>query len=300
MRSPVAGAAAVAASVVESLRAASPTSPPMGMRGDRGLFGPDSQVWHIARERRLLLGGPAALLLQVAHPLVAAGVDAHSDFRAEALQRLARTLDVTLTLTFGDSRQAAQVVTGVRRQHDRVRGVTADASRRLPAGTPYAATDPQLLLWVHTTLVCTALEVHDLFVGRLTWDQRDRYHREMTAYAVQLGVPAAVVPANYADLQRFSNRTVEDCLSVGPTAHRLSAAILDGIPSPLRPVADAVTAQLLPPSLREAYRLLLGPRDEVLLHSVQRLSRASTPLLPPALRFWPHYRSAVVRVGAVR
>lgn len=274
----------------------------MGRRGDPGLFGPDSQVWHIARERRLLLGGPAALLLQVAHPLVAAGVDAHSDFRARSLQRLTATLAVTLTLTFGDSQQAAEAVAGVRRQHNRVRGVTADATRPFPAGTPYAATDPELLLWVHATLVWTALEVYDFFVGQLTWDQRDRYHREMTAYAVQLGLPAALVPANYADLQRFFTRTVEDSLSVGPTAHRLAATVLDGLPppSPLRHLGSAVTAQLLPPSLREAYRLPLGPRDEVLLHSVQRLSRASTPLLPPALRFWPHYRSAVVRVGAVR
>ncbi len=209
---------------------------------------------------------------------------------------------MTLTLTFGDSQQAAVAVAGVRHQHDRVRGVTADATRPFPAGTPYAATDPELLLWVHTTLVWTALEVHDLFVGRLTWDQRARYHREMTAYARQLGVPAAIVPADYADLQRFFTRTVQESLYVGSTAQRLAAAVLDGLPppSPLRHLGSAVTARLLPPSLRQAYRLPLGPRDEVLLHCVQRLSRASTPLLPPTLRFWPHYRSAVVRVGAIR
>lgn len=272
------------------------------MRGDFGLFGPDSQVWRIARERRLLLGGPAALLLQVAHPLVAAGVEAHSDFHARSLQRLTTTLDVTLTLTFGDTRQAAEAAAGVRRQHARVRGMTADATGPFAAGTPYAATDPELLLWVHTTLVWTALEVHDMFVGRLTWEQRDRYHREMTAYAIQLGVPAALVPADYADLRGFFTRTVEDSLNVGATAQRLAAAVLDGLPgpSPLRHLANAVTAQLLLSSLRAAYRLPLGPSDKVLLHSVQHLSRASTPLLPPALRFWPHYRSAVVRVRGLR
>src|SRR5438093_12192393 len=77
-----------------------------GQAGDPGLFGPGSVVWRVGRERVLLAGGPAALLLQLAHPLVAEGVAAHSGFEREPLQRLMATLDATLTITFGDRAQA--------------------------------------------------------------------------------------------------------------------------------------------------------------------------------------------------
>ncbi|MDP9398691.1 MAG: oxygenase MpaB family protein, partial [Actinomycetota bacterium] len=83
--------------VVASFRSLFPPAPAPGVPGDPGLFGPASTAWSVLRERVVLLGGPAALLLQVAHPLVAAGVAEHSDFRADPLHRLRATLDATLT-----------------------------------------------------------------------------------------------------------------------------------------------------------------------------------------------------------
>ena len=66
------------------------------------LFGPGSMMWTVNRESVLLLGGRAALLMQLAHPLVAAGVADHSDFRSDSLRRLRRTLDSMLSIIFGD------------------------------------------------------------------------------------------------------------------------------------------------------------------------------------------------------
>ncbi|MDP9429253.1 MAG: DUF2236 domain-containing protein [Actinomycetota bacterium] len=119
------------------------------------MFGPGSEVWRIGRERVLLLAGPAALLMQIAHPLVAAGVDEHSDFRIRPLHRLRATLDATLTMTFGDRDQAAEAAARIRSRHRRVTGCTRDAVGAFPAGTGYRADDPQLARWVVAILVWT-------------------------------------------------------------------------------------------------------------------------------------------------
>src|SRR5436309_8596940 len=96
-----------------------------GAMGDAGLFGPGSVTWRVNREGALLLGGGRALLLQVAHPLVAAGVAAHSRFRSEPLTRLRRTLDRMLTIVFGDAVEALAAVRDIERVHSRVRGALA-------------------------------------------------------------------------------------------------------------------------------------------------------------------------------
>src|SRR5436309_11738206 len=126
-----------------------PSSPDPGRPGDPGLFGPDSVAWRVNGETAMLLGGPRALLMQIAHPAVAAGVAEHSDFPHEPYRRLWRTIDSMLTISFGDavqSRQAAERVTAL---HTRVKGPT------------YDALDPELLMWVHATLVDSALVVHE-------------------------------------------------------------------------------------------------------------------------------------------
>ncbi|HLJ19905.1 MAG TPA: oxygenase MpaB family protein [Stellaceae bacterium] len=108
-----------------------------------GLYSPDSVTWRVASENALMLGGGRALLLQLAHPLVAAGVGDHSDFLSAPVRRLERTITLTLRLVFGTLPEARDAARAVNRAHDRVQGV-AD-------GTPYRATDPDLLLWVHST-----------------------------------------------------------------------------------------------------------------------------------------------------
>src|SRR5438093_7825050 len=99
-----------------------PSPPPGGTAGDPGLFGPASMLWRVGRERVLLAGGPAALLLQLAHPLVAAGVAAHSDFRLDPLARLRATMFAVLAISFGDLEQAESAATAIRAVHGRVTG----------------------------------------------------------------------------------------------------------------------------------------------------------------------------------
>src|SRR2546421_6245718 len=119
--------------------------------GDAGLFGPDSLTWRVNSEGVLLFGGGTALILQLAHPLVAAGVSQHSNYREDPWGRLYRTLDVVTKVTFGSTKTSEAAAAGLRQVHGRVRGESVEDGGRYPAGTRYDARTPELVLWAHPT-----------------------------------------------------------------------------------------------------------------------------------------------------
>src|SRR3954453_9775667 len=168
---------------------------------DAGLFGPDSLIWRVNREGALLLGGGRALLLQVAHPLVAAGVSQHSNYRDDPFGRLYRTLDTTTTIIFGSTTAAKEAAARLHRVHTRVQGEAGD-------GTPYTATDPALIMWVHATLVDTSLLVYENYIGTLRRAPRRRYYEEQKILGEHYGVPYDQQPATYADFQAYYDEVV--------------------------------------------------------------------------------------------
>ncbi len=278
-----------------------PSVPQAGRAGDTGLFGPGSAAWRIGRERAILAGGPAALLLQVAHPLVGEGVRAHSGFATDPLQRLRGTLDAVLTVSFGDEEQVRAAVSHVARAHGRVHGTLPEPTERLPAGTPYRAQDPELALWVFATLVWTALEVTEIFLRPLGDEERDAYYRDMTRMASLFGVPAPLLPEDYRGLDRYVHEQVRDTLEVGATAASIADQILAPdppiVPPLLRPLPAVLAAGILPPHLRRAYDLPWGRRERAVFRALRRVVRVSAPILPGPVRYWPHYRVARKRVG---
>src|SRR4051794_6004331 len=154
---------------------------------DTGLFGPDSLTWRVNREGALLLGGGRALLLQVAHPSVAAGVAQHSNYREDPFGRLYRTLDTVTTVVFGSTAEAKEAAARLHRIHTRVKGETED-------GAAYVATDPTLIMWVHATLVDTSLLVYETYVGPLSQAEREQYYEEQKLLGEQYGVAIADQP----------------------------------------------------------------------------------------------------------
>jgi uncharacterized protein (DUF2236 family) len=279
--------------------------PPLGAGepGDPGLFGPGSETWRVGRERVLLLGGQAALLLQIAHPLVAAGVADHSDFRRRPLDRLRATLGATLAVTFGDRRQAEEAALAVASAHGRVRGRLDRQEGPFAPGTPYRASDPELALWVHATLVEVALDTYERFVGPLGEDRRARYYEEGKRFAVLFGVTDEVLPATYPEFRRYVAAMLEGpALTVGERARELARDVLrpPGAPAlaPLGAAGRVVAAGLLPPRLREGFGLPWGPRERGALAALTASLRAVLPLLPPGARYWPHYLEAMCRTGA--
>src|SRR4051794_25246466 len=136
------------------------------------MFGPGSLTWRVNGESVLLLGGGRALLLQVAHPGVAAGDAEFSDYRTDPWTRLYRTLDTTLSIVFGDGDTSRAASDRLNRIHERVQ----ESDDR---GMPYRALDPELLLWVHATLIDTSLTIYTRYVAQLTPTELDRYYEEM-------------------------------------------------------------------------------------------------------------------------
>src|SRR3984893_4385976 len=112
---------------------------------DHGLFGPDSIIWRVNRESAVTLAGTCAILMQFAHPKVAAGVRDHSRYQVDPVGRLRRTLHRTMASFFGPRPAAMEAVRAINSRHRTVRG------------PGYSAMDPELLLWVHATLVYSSI-----------------------------------------------------------------------------------------------------------------------------------------------
>jgi uncharacterized protein (DUF2236 family) len=266
-----------------------------------GLFGPGTMTWRINREGALLLGGGRALVLQVAHPLVAAGVAEFSNYREDPWGRLYRTLDLTTRIVFGDRETAAEASDQLKRVHKRVKGVTHEPGGRFPAGTPYEASDPELLMWVHATLVDTSLLVYDRYVRGLTIAERERYYEEQKTLGEAFGIPREQQPGSYAEFNEyFAGMLDSDAIAVtGALRDVTDATLRPDLPFLARPVVEAVglvTAGMLPERLREELGLPWGPNRERLLAASRTMLRGAIPLLPSLLRDFPPARSAERRV----
>ena len=151
-------------------------------RGDAGLFGPESMVWEVHADfTAMMVGGISALLLQMLHPLALAGVWDHSTFRQDMLGRLRRTSLFIAGTTYGGLRDAEQLIDKVRRIHLQVVGLAPD-------GRAYAASDPDLLTWVHVSEVSQFLAGYLRYVDpQLPLAEQDRYYREVALIAERLG-----------------------------------------------------------------------------------------------------------------
>jgi uncharacterized protein (DUF2236 family) len=265
--------------------------------------GPSSMAWRLHGEMVLLAGWGRAILLQLAHPLVAEGVAAHSGFRAERrgrLRRLARTLEAMLALTFGTPDEAAGVARRINGIHDRVHGALPSPEAAFPAGHHYSAHDPALLAWVHATLVDSMLLTYELLVAPLTIEERDRYCEESCGIESLLGIPPGYLPRSAGELRVYMGRELSSGeVAVGDTARALAQDILYPpaflVGRPLLALARLPTIGLLPPSIRAGYGLAWGSGRGRALQRLARVSRQLLPVLPSALRHWPAARRARAR-----
>jgi uncharacterized protein (DUF2236 family) len=260
---------------------------------ERGYFTPDDAAWRVARELALMLGGGRALLLQIAHPLVAVGVAEHSGFRENPWKRLEGTMNAVWAVVFGSRSQADRAAARVRAMHGKVNGTLSEPLGSFPAGTPYSALDPALLLWVHATLVDSALVVHSQWVRPLSEAEQRAYYEDMKICARLFGTPPEVIPASLADFREYVATMLDgDEICVTETAREIAKAVLDPpLPLVLRPameVVKVVTASLMPPRLRREYGLAWDPlRAAALTGSREWTRRIAMPLLPRRLRSVP-------------
>ena len=244
-----------------------------------GLYAEDSIARRVNRENVLLLGGGRALLMQLAHPKVAAGVEEHSDFRVRPMYRLRRTVRLTMAIIFGDRETALAAARSVNQTHARV------------AGDGYRALDPDLLLWVHATLVDTALVTYETFVGPLAAAEREDFYQEMKLLGEVLGVPRSVFPSSLGDFAAYLEDWIANELRVGALARDLAKLVvrprLLRLPGAVFMPWEVATTGLLPPALREQYGLPWTAAQQRIYRLGVTAVRSVVAVTPPVLRVWP-------------
>jgi uncharacterized protein (DUF2236 family) len=252
---------------------------------EAGYFVPGSMYWRVNREAVLMLAGPRALLLELAHPLVAAGVAQHSEFRRAPLRRLYQTIKVMSDVSFLPQAQARRAVQHMRRCHAPVQGVLREAVGPYLAGTPYRAGDLSLQLWVLATLVDSVVATHHLLIRPLTAAEKDEYYAGIQRLGQVLGLPAELMPPTYADFETYVDRMIHsDALTVGPQAREAAAAFFDPpIIGPAFWLASQIGIGLLPPRLRAEFGLEWTERDEQRLRTQARIVRRLRHALPNAM-----------------
>ena len=248
-------------------------------------------------ERLVVLGWPRAILLQFAHPLVAAGVADHSTFRKgrfAAVMRLHYTVRAMLAIGFGDDRQKTRALDGIRAIHRRVHGTLRDATGVFPAGTYYSAEDPRLVLWVHATLLETMPMVYEVMVAPLTPADRDAYCDETAQVAIDLGADPAAVPRTWRDMQLYMQEMYDSGqIAVGDEARTLASGVMSPLGlagAPYDWFNRLLTVGLLPSSIRASYGYRWSERDEAMLRQVSSLLRGTRRVTPSFVALWPEAR----------
>ena len=259
-----------------------------------GLFDEESITRRVNRENILLLGGGRALLMQLAHPKVAAGVDEHSDFRAHPIRRLRRTIRMTMAIVFGDRETALAAARTVNQVHAKV------------SGPDYRALDPELLLWVHATLADTALVTYETFVQALAPREREDFYQEFKLLGELLGIPHDRFPDTYRDFKAYLEQMTSPSgpARVDGRARELAAQILRPklrlVPGPVMVPLNLITTGLLPPDLRAQYGLPWGSRQQ----RAYKLAVAALPkviaITPPLIRVWPRPGRSLVMTASGR
>jgi uncharacterized protein (DUF2236 family) len=254
--------------------------------------GRDSITWRRASDARGFVGSGYALMLQVAHPTVGAGVLEHSNYKADPWGRLFRTLDFLNSLIYADPHAAAAVARNIRSMHTRIKGTKAD-------GTKYHALEPAAYAWVHATLFEAILRSHKHFGNPFDRAQSEQFWVEWRRLGRLLGVREGDLPPTFGGFYDYFDAMVEDTLE----NNRAVQDVLETMGQPATPPwpsyampawrlmrgpsahsLELATVGLLPPVLRERLGLEWTRTNQVEFRTMGAASRALTPVLPRSLR----------------
>jgi uncharacterized protein (DUF2236 family) len=259
--------------------------------------GPGSISRRMVGDARVMAGAGYALLLQVAHPTVGAGVTEHSQFKADPWGRLWRTLDYVTMTVYGGAKMAAATGRRLREMHKQIRGVKPD-------GGHYSALEPEAYAWVHATLALTAVEVIPRFVHPLRRDQVEEFWAEWRRLGRVVGVRERDMPLGYGAFREYCSQMMSERLERTDAVDDLLMTLRGPVPAPpfigsrtwaaLRPLAlhelRGPSLWLLGPRLRERFGVRWSRTQELEARAMARASRAATPVLPGSIRnFGPHY-----------
>lgn len=260
--------------------------------------GPDSVAWRRSGDARLLATAGYALVLQVSHPTVGAGVHEHSNFERDPWGRLFRTLDYTTVMVYGGAEAAGAMGRRIHEMHKHIKGTKPDGER-------YYALEPEAYAWVHATLAYSIVAGSERFARRLSRGEIERFYGEWLRIGRLIGVREGELPEGWSEFRAYFDRMVDERLENNPTVHAVLATLAKPTPPPLPMLTEPVwrvgsapiarlgalaTVGLLAPRLRRRLGLEWTRAQEAELRALAAISRRVTPLMPASLRcFGPAY-----------
>jgi uncharacterized protein (DUF2236 family) len=262
-------------------------------------FTDDSMLRRVIRETVVAFSAPRTLLMQAAHPVAFAGFFAHTGSLDDPYARLQRTAQVMDLVAWGPREEADAATARVRAIHARVRGVIPADAGPWPAGTPYAADDPALLLWVLATLMDSASLVYGKYVAKLSPEELDALWADYRVVGRLFGLRDGDMPSDHAAFREYMREMLlSGDLHVTAEARELATRIVFRPPVPpaaipLRELVNQTTIGLLPPTLRRQYRFLWDPVRAAAVHGgAEWIKRLLLPVAPQKLRLIPQARGA--------
>jgi uncharacterized protein (DUF2236 family) len=257
-------------------------------------FTDDSLLRRVHREKAVALSGPRALLMMAAHPVAFEGFFMATGHLDDPYERLRRTAMVMDAIAWGPKADADRATRRVRAMHARARGELPRAAGRFPAGTPWAADDPELLLWIVACLVDSAVLVYERYVRRLSAAERDAYWADYRVVGRLFGLTDDDMPATWRDFEAYmSAMLASGDLLVTPTAREVGIQVVLRPPVPLkvRPLVElsnVITVGLLPAGIRRGYGFGWDPARALAVRGgAEYVKRVLVPLLPGRLRYVP-------------
>lgn len=262
------------------------------MQGDAGYFPRGSSMLRRVHEQRAvgLLYGQRALCIGALMPLNYVGTSEHSYAKLTPFKRLAHTGKAFEKIYFGSREEADRVLAYVRRLHEKVNGTLPEDAGITPAGTPYSALDPELMLWTVAVIADSAQCFYELFVRELSGGEREALWQDYLRFGELFGMPRDAAPGSYGEFREYwSARLSSDELYLTDEARFVGHATAFEIPMPAvnqpgKRVHDLVMLGSMPARVREIYELDWTRGHELAFQTVIRGVRATLPLVPRSVR----------------
>lgn len=270
-----------------------------------GLFGPDSMMWKLdGLGAPPAFGAGRALLLQVAHPWVTAGIDQHSDVRTDPLGRARRTFYHISSMVFGSIPQAMASANQVRDIHEEIDGKMTEQAGAFDHGSEYRANEISAMIWVHATLWETIVHMYEKLEHELTPEEKNQFYEETKLFAMLFGIPESALPADWNEFMAYNEAMWNSPqLTVTPNALQLKKDLFD--PRSIWMIAplwgqEIITSAELPPRIRDQYEMKYGWWQKFNYGWIRAATWTAQVLVPKSLEYHPIYKEAEARLEGER
>ncbi len=262
-----------------------------GRRSDDGYFPRATSVLRRVHDEHLvgLMYGQRALCIGALAPLNYVGTSLHSGAKLTPFHRLAHTGKAFEKIFFGTREEADRVLSYVEQLHQSVQGKIPQDAGPVPAGTPYSALDPPLMLWTVAVMADSAQCFYELLIRRLSETEREDFWQDYLRFGELFGLPRSECPESYEAFRTYyRERLASDEMFLTDEARYIGHATAFEIPMPAiqqpgKRVHDLLMLGSLPRRVRELYELSYTPRQQLAFSATVQAIRTARLLTPAPL-----------------